>query len=305
MPCRFDSGSWQFFLGFRKPMFSDTHFHFSMIKDRLQNSARSVVSEMVKRDCFFALDIGTKSGDVSLRYAEIKKTLSELSERERIKAEKFFFQSAGIWPSKDEIQNRINGMETLERSIEKSEKNICAIGECGCDHHWNPSGADGRCEGDFTNEVRAGEKELFEMQLLLAKKMNLPVIVHSRDAFSDTFSCIKNAGYDTGIIHCFSYGIEEAKKFLERGWFLSFSGSVTYTKKGKLADMKKLLSFVPETQILCETDSPYLSPVPHRGETNTPNNVPFVYEFVAALRGVRAEALSETVDENCKRLFRL
>lgn len=322
-------------------MFSDTHFHFSMIKNCLQNSAVNIVKQMVNQNCFFALDIGTKSEDVFSRANEITKTISELSENERTFAEKFFFQSAGIWPAKDAIQNRKTEIEKLKKAIVQFEnqksndkiasenfsfekklldknpnekksfntnsfpKKICAIGECGCDHHWNPNGADGRNEEDFPPEILFGENELFEMQLSLAKKMQLPIIVHSRDAFFDTLSCIKNAGYDNGIIHCFSYGIDEAKKFLERGWFLSFSGSVTYTKKSRLDDMKKLLCLVPSEQLLCETDAPYLSPVPHRGEVNTPANVSFVYEFVAKMRGVSVETLSKTVDENCKRLFHL
>ena len=106
-------------------------------------------------------------------------------------------------------------------------------------------------------------------------------------------------------MHCYSYGIEEARKFLDLGWYISFSGSVTYTKKAKLEEMKALLQFIPEDRILCETDAPYLAPVPCRGQPNTPYLVQHVYEYVAAARKTSPEALSALVDENAKKLFKL
>ena len=150
-----------------------------------------------------------------------------------------------------------------------------------------------------------GEKEMFEMQLELGKNLSLPVIVHSRDGFEDTLDCIKNVGYHNGIIHCYSYGYEEALKFLDLGWYISFAGSVTYTKKSKLEDMNKLLKCIPEDRILCETDSPYLAPVPHRGTPNSPYLVQHVYEYIAPVRGTSPEKLSEQVDSNIKTLFKM
>ena len=150
-----------------------------------------------------------------------------------------------------------------------------------------------------------GEKEIFEMQLDLARKMNLPVIVHSRDAFEDTYNCIKNVGYNNGIIHCYSYGLEEAKKFLDLGWYISFSGSVTYTKKSKIEQMKELISYIPDDRLLCETDSPYLAPVPFRGQTNTPLLIENTYNFIAEIRSITAQKLSSLVDCNIRKLFNL
>ena len=141
------------------------------------------------------------------------------------------------------------------------------------------------------------------MQLEFAKELKLPVIIHSRDAFEDTLDCLKNVGYHNGIVHCYSYGIEEAKKFLDLGWYIAFGGATTYTKKAKLDDMKALLQFVPEDRFLCETDAPYLAPVPFRGQSNNPVLVEEVYKFIAQLRGTTPEALSELVDENIDTLF--
>lgn len=215
------------------------------------------------------------------------------------------FYSAGIWPDVDSIKNRNEKIEELKNQIKnfpKREK-LAAIGECGLDHHWNPSGADGRNEDDFDRNVLEGERELFETQIELSKNLNLPLVVHSRDAFDETLDALKNQDADNGIIHCFSYDKNAARAFLDRGFYLAFGGAVTYTKKSKLDEMKELLRFVPDDRILLETDSPYLAPVPFRGKTNTPVLVEYVYKFIAEARGITAENLSEIVDENIKKLF--
>ena len=215
------------------------------------------------------------------------------------------YYSAGIWPDVDEIKNRDEAMKKLEDSIEAftDKTHLVAIGECGLDHHWNPGGVDGRCESDFDQSIYEGERELFQMQIDLARKMNLPVIVHSRDAFSDTLDCIKNMGYHNGIIHCYSYGKEEAKHFLDLGWYIAFGGAVTYTKKANLDEMTELLQYVPDDRLLMETDSPYLAPVPLRGQINTPVFIEHVYNYVAQARGVLPSQLSLLVDRNVRNLF--
>ena len=142
-------------------------------------------------------------------------------------------------------------------------------------------------------------------QLSLAKKMNVPVVIHSRDAFDDTLHCLDEGGWHKGIIHCYSYGLAEAGKFLDRGWYIAFGGSTTYTKKNLMEQMHSLLNFVPPDRILLETDSPYLCPVPLRGRQNSPLNIHFTYEFIASHRGVDVETLCRQVDENISRLFRI
>lgn len=300
-------------------MYSDTHFHFehTTVRDNKENKVNGVeiLTEMARRKCFFGLDIGTESDDLLLRQQVIDNTIAMMKDTLLAdRARKFIYFAAAIWPSVEEIKDRFNSMKTLKEQILHAEKNddgetlhrkIIAIGECGLDHHWNPSGVDGRCESDFDQKMFDAERELFEMQLEYAKELNLPVIIHSRDAFHDTLDCIKNVGYDNGIIHCYSYGAEEAKAFLDRGWYISFSGGVTYTKKSKMETMKELLLLIPEDRILLETDSPYLAPVPLRGQMNTPVNVEHTYKYIAEIRGVEVEKLSDTVDSNVKTLFKL
>ena len=295
-------------------MFSDTHFHFGLMVNERGTDGTQLLEALAQRGVFFAQDIGTHSDDLAGRQALARKcidgTAGASTADARAAAEKFLYFSAGIWPSPEEIAGRREGAAELERQIAAARssadplfRKVSALGECGLDHHWNPSGADGRSESDFDSAMIAGEAELFELQLDLARRLSLPVIVHSRDAFEGTFGCIKDAGYNNGIIHCYSYGISEARAFLDLGWYISFSGSITYTKKSHADEMSALLRYIPADRILLETDSPYLAPVPERGKSNTPLFVEHVYRYAAAARGVTPEQMSMTVDENVCELF--
>jgi len=296
-------------------MFSDTHFHFKMMTEERGADGVAVLSAMAARNCFFGLDIGTHCDDLAERQSCVEKAIAGLTDSQLAeRARSFMYFSAGIWPDVGAIHERDEQMKKLRASIESVgsggdqdtlNRRIVAVGECGIDHHWNPSGEDGRCESDFDEKTYRGERELFEAQLELARELNLPVIVHSRDGFEDTMDCIKNVGYDRGIIHCYSYGIEEARAFLDRGWYIAFGGAITYNKKAKLEAVKDLLRFVPADRFLCETDSPYLAPVPLRGTVNTPVNVEHVYNFASEVRGCSPEELSGIVDGNIKKLFGL
>ena len=295
-------------------MFSDTHFHFTTMQDR-EIDGVDVLSKMAERNCFFGLDIGTHCDDLFSHQDAVENAISKIPDETLAeRARQFMYFSAGVWPDVNAIKNREQEIKTLREYIMRAEeaekssekklhRKIIAIGECGLDHHWNPSGVDGRCESDFDQKLYQGEKEFFQMQLCLAREMNLPVIVHSRDAFKDTYEVIKKTGYHNGIIHCYSYGVEEAKAFLDLGWYISFAGSVTYAKKSKMEEMHELLNIVPNDRILCETDAPYLAPVPMRGNPNNPLLVEHTYNFVAEHRKVPVEELCDTVDENIRRLF--
>lgn len=289
-------------------MFSDTHFHFHHLVEERGLDGAEILSELAERNTFFGLDIGTRSEDLENRNKIIEESISRLPSPEiQEKCRKMIFYSVGIWPDVDSIKNRVEEIKNLESQIENFSKKdkIVAIGECGLDHHWNPSGADGRREEDFDKSVYEGERELFEMQLELCKKLGLPVVVHSRDAFEETVDVLKNMDFHNGVIHCFSYDKNAARTFLDMGFYIAFGGAVTYTKKSKMPDMAELLRFVPDDRILLETDAPYLAPVPHRGKTNTPVFIEETYKFIAEARGIPAENLSLIVDENIRKLFRI
>ena len=284
-------------------MFSDTHFHFKMMTEERGMDGVEVLTTMAQRNCFFGLDIGTRAGDLEGRRLAVEKCINAISEPELAKkARSFMYYTVGIWPDVESIKDRQNQLKLLRDSV---TPDIIAIGECGLDHHWNPSGADGRSESDFDEQVYRGERELFEAHIELARELGLPVIVHSRDAYQDTLDCIKNIGYDNGIIHCYSYGIEEARPFLDRGWYIALGGGITYTKKSKLEQMEALIRYIPDDRLLTETDAPYLAPVPFRGQPNTPVLVEHVFNYIAQVRSTSIEALNQTVDQNIARLFKI
>lgn len=304
----------------RSVMYSDTHFHFQQTTKHKDNTGflvngTQLLNDMAKRDCRFALDIGTQSTDLLGRQACVDNAISgirnyALANRVR----NFMYFSAGVWPSIDELRNVRRSMLNLKEQVSIADaspdndtlhRKVIAIGECGIDHHYDIGGADGRNEYDFTPTVLDAERALFCEQLMYAQTLGVPVIVHSRDAFSDTLNCIKQVGYNRGIIHCFSYGKEEAKAFLDLGWYISLSGSITYQKGRRAQDEIELIKYIPTDRLLCETDSPYLAPIPYRGKTNTPLFVEYVYDFVADILGLQYESFCDTVDKNIERLFNL
>lgn len=287
-------------------MLTDSHCHLSYMQER--GLDLSQILKTAFNDGFrLIIDAGTKSDDLSFRHKVISDAIEKISDE---KARKTLYSivkyTAGIWPAPEAIKNREEECRTLERVIKESlssQNPICALGECGLDHHWNPAGVDNRSEADFSDNMLKGEMELFEMQIDLARRYSLPVMVHSRDAFDGTLAAIKNCAYDRGEIHCFSYGIDEAKAFLDLGWYIALGGAVTYTKKSRLEEMRALISYIPTDRLLLETDAPYLAPVPERGKTNTPLLIKHTYSYIADIRGLSVESLAEAVYRNSSALF--
>jgi len=223
------------------------------------------------------LDIGTEAGDLKARLAAFGGCPGVSF-------------SAGIWPSREAIQDRFRQMEILREGIASAgEERLVAIGECGLDRHWNTEEA-----------IWKGEAELFAAQAWLAVELDLPIIVHSRDAAEETAAVLQGIPGVRGVIHCFSYGAEEARQFLDAGFYLSFAGTLTY----KNADgLRAALAFTPPDRILLETDSPYLAPVPFRGKPAEPGMVVYTYAAAALIKGLSVEELAEKVEDNYRRLF--
>lgn len=289
-------------------MFSDTHFHLIKTAEWAEDfTVTQFFKTLCANGCFFCLDIGTDHDDLLQRLSFVRQNESGLEKEEKLSLQKLLHFSAGLWPSPESIVNREAYVQEIKDNIavfkQQNDYSLVAVGECGLDHHWNPSGVDGRSESDFDKAMFEGERELFLMQLSLAKEMNLPIIVHSRDAYEGTYECIKEAGYNNGIIHCYSYGLEEAKKILDLGYYISFSGSITYTKKSKMEEMEALLNYIPKDRIFMETDAPYLAPVPFRGKPNNPLLVEHTYRFAAEKLKISPEELCSIVDINCNKLF--
>ena len=138
--------------------------------------------------------------------------------------------------------------------------------------------------------------------LALAAELDLPVIVHDREAHGDCLAIIREFPTVTGVFHCFSGSYEMAKELIRRGWYIGFTGVVTFKNARKAVEVAEK---IPLDRILIETDCPYMAPEPFRGRRNDPSLVPFVAKKIAEIRGISAEEAAAATEENAKRLFRL
>ena len=193
-------------------------------------------------------------------------------------------------------QDQARGLQPLDsaQGLRSSALPLAAIGEIGLDYHYHPETRDAQCE-------------LFASMLRLADERKLPVIIHTREADDDTLRVIDEAGSRPqaasgrlGVVHCYTGGASLARALLDRGLYLSFSGIVTFRNADMLRGVARL---VPADRLLIETDSPFLAPIPKRGQRNEPAFVVHVAELLASLRGVAIEQLAEQTNANAERLF--
>ena len=143
---------------------------------------------------------------------------------------------------------------------------------------------------------------MLRQQLALARELKLPVIIHDRDAHADTQAIVKEFPEVTGVFHCYSGSVEDARTLVKMGWMLSFNGAATFKNARKAPEV---IAEVPMEQLMIETDAPYLAPVPHRGKRNDSGLVYLVAEKIAQIKGLTAEEVAEITWENGKRFFRI
>lgn len=190
----------------------------------------------------------------------------------------------GIFPL--DTNNITNEYEVLEEALKN--KKIKAVGEIGLDYHV-----------DFVDKEI--QKEHFIKQIQIANKYQVPFIVHMRDATNDTIEIIEKYAQTKILIHCFSGSKETAKRLLKMGAYISFAGPITFKNAKGLTEIPEI---VPLNRILIETDSPYLTPHPHRGKINEPMYVRYTFEKIMELKGVSEEQLSAAIVDNYDELFR-
>ena len=202
-------------------------------------------------------------------------------------AEKYAFVYAAVGVHPEDMEGMTSDtLETIRR-LARHEKCV-AIGEIGLDYYW-----------DDTH--KAEQKELFAAQLALAEELDLPVIVHDREAHADCLEITGSFPKARGVFHCFSGSAEMAKELLRRGnWYLGFDGPVTYKNARKALEV---LEIVPPERILVETDSPYMSPVPLRGKRNDSSNLVYIIQKIAEIKGMTPQEVERITWENGKRLF--
>jgi hydrolase, TatD family len=250
-------------------VFPDSHFHLSCLKER------GIIYGA--EDRIFGMDIGTEPED----YEERASLFSSLPGVR-------FTLGAGPWCTAGDHDNKKSTLLIREQALRTRP---AAIGEIGLDYHWKDYGD------------RETQMDLLLRQLELANELELPVVVHSREADEDTISALKEGNAKkAGIIHCFSGGDKMLEAVLEMDYFISFSGNITYRANENL---RRLLKRVPDDRLLLETDSPYLAPVPMRGRTNTPLLIEHIYRQAAELRGKTAEDLASLVRANLLRFWSL
>jgi TatD DNase family protein len=208
-----------------------------------------------------------------------------------------FWASVGVHPDNEDI---------LEPSIDDLVRRaawpkVVAIGETGLDYYQMEERKGGRSIGDME-----WQRDRFRVHIRAAQQVRMPLVIHTREASADTLAILKEEGEDGagtaagGVFHCFTETAEVARAALDLGFYISFSGILTFKKAQALRDVA---TFVPIDRMLIETDSPYLAPVPYRGKTNNPSYVPLVAQQIAQLRGVTAEAVGQATSQNFETLF--
>lgn len=197
------------------------------------------------------------------------------------------FAAVGIHPH-DAEGFKEDDLDEL-RELSKDER-VVAIGEIGLDYYYD-------------NSPRDIQKEVFRKQLELSHELDLPVIIHTRDAMGDTYDILKEfEGRVRGVMHCYTGSVEMAEKFMKLGFYISIAGPVTFKNAVNVREMAKQ---IPLERLLIETDSPYLAPVPNRGKRNDPTNVRYVADMLANLKEIQIDKIIEHSRENTVELFSL
>ena len=198
-------------------------------------------------------------------------------------AKKYSYIYAAVGYHPENLEDNLNLKKIAKMA---SHKKCVAIGEIGLDYYWSP-------------EKSEEQKIAFEKQIILAKELDLPIIVHDRDAHKDTLDILLKYK-PKGVLHSFSGSAEMAKEILKIGMYIGISGVITFKNAKKLPDVVKIL---PEDKFLLETDAPYLAPVPYRGKSNNSAMINLSAEKIAELRGCDTKAVLKSSFENTERLF--
>ncbi len=198
-----------------------------------------------------------------------------------------FWCSAGVHPDNEGVQEPSQGDLLALAALPR----VVAIGETGLDYY--------RLNGRSLDDMH-WQRERYRTHIRAARASAKPLVIHTRSASADTLAILREEGGANGVFHCFTETAEVARAALDLGFYISFSGIVTFRNA---EDLREVARFVPLDRLLIETDSPYLAPVPFRGKTNQPAYVAHVGAAVAALRGITPEALASATSANFERLF--
>ncbi|PPI88107.1 metal-dependent hydrolase [Candidatus Pantoea edessiphila] len=252
----------------------DSHCHLNLLNYRKNHhDIDDVIAKAVARDVKFILTVATDLSD----FVNLKKFISN---RRNIAL------SCGVHPLNKPESYNIEDLYSLA-----ADAQVVALGETGLDYHYNKDNKINQ-QISFRNHIIAG---------IALKK---PIIVHMRNAFKDTLNILKEEKSEScsGVLHCFSENQSAARKLLDMGFYISFSGIITFNK---IKDFDRVINYVPLDRILLETDSPYLTPVPYRGQENQPAYTRDIAQYIAIIKNIDIEILSEITTNNFSKLFRI
>ncbi|MBE6145233.1 MAG: TatD family deoxyribonuclease [Firmicutes bacterium] len=248
-------------------MFTDTHCH--LYNEYYEEGIDSIYEKMEQSKINRVINNGCDSKSNK----EVIELLGKYS---------WMYGAIGIHPESADTYTE-EDLKYVEEHI--NDPKVVAVGEIGLDYYW-------------TKENKDKQKELFEYQLALAERVNKPVIIHSREATQDTIDILKKYKV-TGVIHSFSGSYETACIYIKMGYLLGINGVITF----KNCNLKDVVEKLDLGNIVLETDSPYLTPVPYRGKRNDPSHVWEIAEYIANLKGVSVEELSKETNGNIARFF--
>lgn len=250
-------------------MFFDTHAHYC--DKRFNDDRDEVINSLEGVGVSYVLNAGS-----SLRSSKMSLSLADKYS--------FIYASVGVHPhdSKSMTDETVSELEDL-----LSHPKAVAVGEIGLDYHY-----------DFS--PRDVQRKRFREQMELARALKMPVIIHEREALSDTLEIIRDFTDLTGVFHCFSGSFDTAKIILKMGWHLSFTGVVTFKNARRAIEVIK---YAPLDRLMLETDCPYMAPEPMRGRRNSSLYLPYIAEKFAEVQGISVEKVAETTTENGLRLF--
>ena len=256
-------------------MIFDTHAHYD--DEQFDQDRYEVIERVHKENVGNILNVGI----------DIKTSKTSISLARKYD---FVYSAVGVHPHEVEKAPE-NYIDILEDLINKNREKVVAIGEIGLDYYY-----------DFA--PRDLQQKFFVEQIRLAKKLNLPVSIHDRDAHKDTLDIIKqeDVGEISGILHCFSGSMEMANEVLKSGLYIGIGGVVTFKKSKKIVDIVKN---VPMDKLLVETDLPYLTPEPYRGKRNESSYIKYVIDKIAEIKDMAPQEVEDITTKNAKRLFKI
>lgn len=252
-------------------MIFETHAHYE--DEAFDTDRRELLESLPGNNIEFAVNIssGFNTIDQSINLANTYE---------------YIYASVGIHP---EFTAEMNEEKLLWLKEKAKHPKVVAVGEIGLDYYWD-------------TPDRKTQKIWFARQMEMAEEIDKPLVIHSRDAANDSFNMLKEAKVREkgAIIHCFGYGVEQARQYLNMGFYLGIGGVITFANGRKL---KEVVTYAPLEQLVLETDSPYLSPVPNRGKRNSSLNLPYIAKEIAKIKNIDYDTVVRVTNKNAKEFY--